>query len=175
MGDIWSGVRLLLLLATANTAPLVATRWLGARFPAPLDAGLIFSKDGLCWVRRRRFTGWWQRSAATTHFEIGQSTHELSLDRGRGNADPGVSRSAQVRSDAIAGARKRFGNGSADPGGPAGDQAQNACQPHRCVGHSGLRYLSLDFGWVAARADSLRCVNGHARASRTMTITESTW
>jgi len=26
--------------------------------------------------------------------------------------------------------------------------AQNACQPHRCVGNSGLRHPSFDFRWV---------------------------
>src|SRR5664280_3788206 len=42
MDEIWLSVRLLLLLAIANTAPLVAKRWLGPRFSAPLDGGLIF-------------------------------------------------------------------------------------------------------------------------------------
>ena len=42
MEEIWLSVRLLLLLAIANTAPLVAKRWLGPSFSAPLDGGLIF-------------------------------------------------------------------------------------------------------------------------------------
>ena len=42
MDGIWLGIRLLLLLALANTAPLLAKRWFGHRFSAPLDGGLIF-------------------------------------------------------------------------------------------------------------------------------------
>lgn len=40
--DVWLGVRLLLVLAAANTSPLVAKRWLGDRWNAPLDQGLLF-------------------------------------------------------------------------------------------------------------------------------------
>jgi CDP-archaeol synthase len=42
MNDVWLGLRLLLLLATANTAPIAATRLFGARWAAPLDGGLHF-------------------------------------------------------------------------------------------------------------------------------------
>lgn len=42
MDDIWTSFRLLLLLGVANTAPLVAKRLFGPRWPAPLDGGLIF-------------------------------------------------------------------------------------------------------------------------------------
>ena len=42
MDAFWLGLRLLLLLGLANTAPLVAKRWLGARWTAPLDGGLRF-------------------------------------------------------------------------------------------------------------------------------------
>jgi CDP-2,3-bis-(O-geranylgeranyl)-sn-glycerol synthase len=40
--DFWTALRLLLLLAVANTAPLVAKRLFGARWTTPLDAGLRF-------------------------------------------------------------------------------------------------------------------------------------
>jgi CDP-2,3-bis-(O-geranylgeranyl)-sn-glycerol synthase len=42
MDDIWTSIRLLLLLGVANTAPLVAKRLFGPRWLAPLDGGLIF-------------------------------------------------------------------------------------------------------------------------------------
>lgn len=42
MDELWPSLRLLLLLGLANTAPLVAKRWFGTRWLAPLDAGLIF-------------------------------------------------------------------------------------------------------------------------------------
>ena len=42
MDGIWLGLRLLLLLGLANTAPLVAKRWLGSRWATPLDGGLEF-------------------------------------------------------------------------------------------------------------------------------------
>lgn len=42
MEDIWLGLRLLLLLGAANTAPIVIKRVLGGRWNAPLDAGLRF-------------------------------------------------------------------------------------------------------------------------------------
>ena len=42
MDGIWLGIRLLLLLAVANSAPLLAKRWFGLRFSGPLDGGLIF-------------------------------------------------------------------------------------------------------------------------------------
>jgi CDP-2,3-bis-(O-geranylgeranyl)-sn-glycerol synthase len=38
----WLGLRLLLLLAAANIAPIAAKRWLGPRWSAPLDGGLRF-------------------------------------------------------------------------------------------------------------------------------------
>jgi CDP-diglyceride synthetase len=37
----WLGLKLLLLLAAANTAPLQAKTWLGARWAAPIDFGLV--------------------------------------------------------------------------------------------------------------------------------------
>jgi hypothetical protein len=40
--EIWLGLRLLLLLGAANTAPIVAKRMLGERWNAPLDGGLRF-------------------------------------------------------------------------------------------------------------------------------------
>jgi len=39
--DLWLGVKLLLLLAAANTAPLQAKKWLGERWAAPIDGGLV--------------------------------------------------------------------------------------------------------------------------------------
>ena len=42
MDELVSGVRLLLLLAVANTAPLVAKRLLGPRWAWPLDGGRTF-------------------------------------------------------------------------------------------------------------------------------------
>lgn len=42
MDEMMQSVRLLLLLGVANTAPLVAKRWLGDRFAARLDGGLQF-------------------------------------------------------------------------------------------------------------------------------------
>ena len=42
MDETWMGLRLLLLLGLANTAPLVAKRWLGSRWVTPLDGGLQF-------------------------------------------------------------------------------------------------------------------------------------
>src|ERR1035438_7716287 len=42
MDEIWPGLRLLLLLGLANTAPLVAKRWFGTRWVLPLDCGLKF-------------------------------------------------------------------------------------------------------------------------------------
>jgi CDP-2,3-bis-(O-geranylgeranyl)-sn-glycerol synthase len=42
MDGIWLGLRLLLLLGVANSAPIVARRLLGDRWAAPLDFGLNF-------------------------------------------------------------------------------------------------------------------------------------
>jgi hypothetical protein len=42
MDELWPSLRLLLLLGLANTAPLVAQRWFGTRWVAPLDGGLRF-------------------------------------------------------------------------------------------------------------------------------------
>lgn len=42
MNAIWLSLKLLLLLALANTAPLLLKRWLGARWAWPIDAGLRF-------------------------------------------------------------------------------------------------------------------------------------
>jgi CDP-2,3-bis-(O-geranylgeranyl)-sn-glycerol synthase len=42
MDGIWLGLRLLLLLGVANSAPIVARRLLGDRWAAPLDFGLKF-------------------------------------------------------------------------------------------------------------------------------------
>lgn len=42
MDGIWLGLRLLLLLGVANSAPIVAKRLLGDRWAAPLDLGLNF-------------------------------------------------------------------------------------------------------------------------------------
>ena len=41
-GDLLAALRLLLVLAAANTAPLAAKAVLGARGAAPLDGGLVF-------------------------------------------------------------------------------------------------------------------------------------
>lgn len=40
--ELWPALRLLLLLAVANTAPLVAKRLFGGRWSTPLDGGLRF-------------------------------------------------------------------------------------------------------------------------------------
>ena len=40
--ELWTALRLLLLLAVANTAPLVAKRLFGTRWSTPLDGGLRF-------------------------------------------------------------------------------------------------------------------------------------
>jgi hypothetical protein len=40
MDDLWLGIRLLLLLGVANSAPIAAKRLLGTRWGWPLDAGL---------------------------------------------------------------------------------------------------------------------------------------
>ena len=42
MDDLWLGLRLLLLLAVANSAPIAAKRLLGDRWSAPLDGALRF-------------------------------------------------------------------------------------------------------------------------------------
>lgn len=42
MDEIWSSLRLLLLLGLANPTPLVAKRWFGPHWQAPLDDGLMF-------------------------------------------------------------------------------------------------------------------------------------
>ncbi len=42
MDEIGMSLRLLLLLALANTTPLLAKRWLGERFTTPLDGGIRF-------------------------------------------------------------------------------------------------------------------------------------
>ncbi len=42
MDSLWLDVRLLTLLAVANTAPLLAKRWFQSRWAAPLDGGLTF-------------------------------------------------------------------------------------------------------------------------------------
>lgn len=42
MDDFWLGIRLLLLLAVANSAPIATRRLLGARWSVPLDGGLRF-------------------------------------------------------------------------------------------------------------------------------------
>lgn len=42
MDQLWMSLRLLLLLAVANTAPLFAKRWLGTRWSAALDCGARF-------------------------------------------------------------------------------------------------------------------------------------
>jgi CDP-2,3-bis-(O-geranylgeranyl)-sn-glycerol synthase len=42
MDGIWLGLRLLLLLGVANSAPIAARRLLGDRWAAPLDGGLDF-------------------------------------------------------------------------------------------------------------------------------------
>lgn len=39
---LWVGLRLLLLIGAANIAPILAKRWLGGRWSAPLDGGLRF-------------------------------------------------------------------------------------------------------------------------------------
>ena len=40
--DVWLGVRLLLVLAAANTSPIIVKRWIGDRWNGPLDQGLLF-------------------------------------------------------------------------------------------------------------------------------------
>lgn len=40
--EFWIGLKLLVLLGVANSAPIFAKRWLGARWNAPLDGGLRF-------------------------------------------------------------------------------------------------------------------------------------
>lgn len=45
MDGLWLGVRLLLLLTLANFSPIVARRFLGERWAAPLDGGLRW-RDG---------------------------------------------------------------------------------------------------------------------------------
>jgi hypothetical protein len=40
--EFWTALRLLLLLAVANSAPIAAKQLLGARWGVPLDAGLLF-------------------------------------------------------------------------------------------------------------------------------------
>ncbi len=40
--DLLLGLKLLLVLAAANIAPILAKRWLGARWSFPLDAGCVF-------------------------------------------------------------------------------------------------------------------------------------
>jgi len=42
MDVIWPALRVFLLLAVANTAPLLMKHWLGARWAAPLDGGRTF-------------------------------------------------------------------------------------------------------------------------------------
>lgn len=42
MEEWWFALRLLMLLAVANTAPILATRLLGQRLSAPLDGGYSF-------------------------------------------------------------------------------------------------------------------------------------
>ena len=42
MDDVWLSLRLLLLLAVANSAPIAAKHLLGKRWNTPLDAGLRF-------------------------------------------------------------------------------------------------------------------------------------
>lgn len=41
MDDVWLGIRLLLLLGVANSAPIAARRLIGARWGWPLDGGLL--------------------------------------------------------------------------------------------------------------------------------------
>lgn len=38
---LWLGLKLLLMLAVANTAPLQAKKWLGERWAAPIDGGIL--------------------------------------------------------------------------------------------------------------------------------------
>ena len=40
--DLWSLARAILLVAVANTAPLLAQKLLGSRFAAPIDGGTVF-------------------------------------------------------------------------------------------------------------------------------------
>ena len=42
MDEIWSSLRLLLLLGVANNTPLVAKRWFGSHWLTPLDGGMMF-------------------------------------------------------------------------------------------------------------------------------------
>lgn len=42
MDAFWLGLRLLVLLAVANSAPIAAKKLLGARWGWPLDAGMLF-------------------------------------------------------------------------------------------------------------------------------------
>lgn len=45
----WLALRLLVLLAAANSAPILAKRWLGERWSAPIDGGRRFL-DGRPWL-----------------------------------------------------------------------------------------------------------------------------
>lgn len=49
MDEIWLGLRLLLLLTAANTAPIALKRMLGRRWDAPIDGGHRFL-DGRPWL-----------------------------------------------------------------------------------------------------------------------------
>lgn len=49
MDEVWLGLKLLLLLGVANSAPIVARRLLGDRWSAPLDFGATFV-DGRPWL-----------------------------------------------------------------------------------------------------------------------------
>ena len=42
MDDLWLGLRLLVLLTIANTAPITLKNIVGARWNAPIDGGLLF-------------------------------------------------------------------------------------------------------------------------------------
>lgn len=49
MDEVWLGLRLLLLITAANTAPILAKRFLGNRWARPIDGGLRFI-DGRPWL-----------------------------------------------------------------------------------------------------------------------------
>jgi CDP-2,3-bis-(O-geranylgeranyl)-sn-glycerol synthase len=75
----WPALRALLLLAAANTAPLLAKRWLGERWRWPLDAGRLFV-DGRPWLGpSKTWRGMVAAIVATT-----MAARILGLDAGTG-------------------------------------------------------------------------------------------
>lgn len=63
---LWLGLKLLLLLAAANTAPLQAKKWLGERWAAPIDGGLVLPDGRPLLGRSKTWRGLLAAVAATT-------------------------------------------------------------------------------------------------------------